>query len=186
MPFNIDPKETTILRGGDELFLDGDTRIRTLAAFHPRKQYEGSMIYRIDEGKDSSLVYATDFEIDHLADGSINPDAGPFITQLEYLLRDADIMLCDGQYTQEEYPKHHGWGHPYMEQMVKIAGRAGVRHLIFTHHDPERSDETTDILGEKMRVLGSPYGMKITMGRQPEKVEGKVTHLSDQSQFKVE
>ncbi len=34
-----------------------------------------------------------------------------------------------------------GWGHSSMEDTLQFASLTGVKHLLFTHHDPMRLDE---------------------------------------------
>jgi ribonuclease BN (tRNA processing enzyme) len=60
------------------------------------------------------------------------------------LARDADILIHDGQYTDEEYKKYKGWGHSTWRQAVELAIRANVKKLIITHHDPDHNDDFLD------------------------------------------
>jgi phosphoribosyl 1,2-cyclic phosphodiesterase len=53
----------------------------------------------------------------------------------------ADLLVHDAQYTPEEYKMKLGWGHSSMEDAIKFASLAGVKHLLLSHHDPYRSDE---------------------------------------------
>ncbi len=52
----------------------------------------------------------------------------------------ADLLLHDAQYTLQEYNDKVGWGHSSMEDTLQFASLTGVKHLLFTHHDPMRSD----------------------------------------------
>jgi ribonuclease BN (tRNA processing enzyme) len=60
------------------------------------------------------------------------------------LARNADLLIHDGQYTDEEYVKHRGWGHSTWRQAVQVAKRAHVKKLIITHHDPDHDDDMLD------------------------------------------
>jgi ribonuclease BN (tRNA processing enzyme) len=54
----------------------------------------------------------------------------------------ADVLVHDCQYTEKEYRAgHHNWGHSFYEQVIPAARNAGVKKLILTHHDPNRTDE---------------------------------------------
>ena len=53
----------------------------------------------------------------------------------------ADILVHDAQYTSEELEQRKGWGHSSYEQVIELARRAQVKHLVMTHHDPEHDDE---------------------------------------------
>ena len=58
--------------------------------------------------------------------------------------RGADLLIADGQYTDEEYLTHVHWGHPRATTMVDLAKSAGVKQLAITHHDPMQTDEKVD------------------------------------------
>lgn len=55
--------------------------------------------------------------------------------------RGADLLIHDAQYTTEELATHKGWGHSSYDQCMELAERAGVKRLVFTHHDPDHDDK---------------------------------------------
>jgi ribonuclease BN (tRNA processing enzyme) len=55
-------------------------------------------------------------------------------------LRGADIVIHDAQYTQDEYPRHIGWGHSSCEHAAETARAAGAGKLVFFHYDPAYTD----------------------------------------------
>ena len=57
---------------------------------------------------------------------------------------EADLLLHDAQYTPQEYNNRFGWGHSSMDDALKFAALAGVKHLLLSHHDPSHSDEQLD------------------------------------------
>ena len=65
-----------------------------------------------------------------------------------HLVRDADVLIYDATYTDEEYyhPKTSkvGWGHSTWEEAVKVALAANVRKLVIFHHDPAHDDDFLD------------------------------------------
>lgn len=61
-------------------------------------------------------------------------------------MRGADLLIADGQYTDEEYPKKRGWGHARSSTVVDLARQAGVAQCAVFHHDPMHSDEMVDEL----------------------------------------
>ena len=79
------------------------------------------------EGK--SLVYATDCEPD-LED----------MAALAAFSKDADLLLFDAQYTEDEYGKRIGFGHATAAVGRKILERSGAKRLLLIHHDPQRTD----------------------------------------------
>jgi phosphoribosyl 1,2-cyclic phosphodiesterase len=71
---------------------------------------------------------------------------------VEFLL-DADVLFLDAQYTDEEYPKHAGWGHGSLTTSVDLAVDAKVRKLLLFHHDPGHDDAMIDKMVETAREL---------------------------------
>jgi phosphoribosyl 1,2-cyclic phosphodiesterase len=62
------------------------------------------------------------------------------------LARDVDVLIHDGQYTDEEYRQRVGWGHSSIAHAVQLADLARVRDLVLIHHDPEHADGLIDDL----------------------------------------
>ncbi|MCB9507893.1 MAG: MBL fold metallo-hydrolase [Myxococcales bacterium] len=54
--------------------------------------------------------------------------------------KDAELLICDAQYSAAEYPNHVGWGHSTNRQAAQLAADAGVSRLVLTHHDPGHDD----------------------------------------------
>ncbi len=91
------------------------------------------------------------------------------------LARDADVLIHDAQYTDEEYPSKVGWGHSPTGYVVDFARAAGARRLVLFHHDPTSDDAKVDVVLERARSLavGSPLavdaayeGMEIVLPAQ--------------------
>ena len=90
----------------------GPARIRASSVTHRGP----TLGYRIDDG-DSSLAYIPDHE----------PALGADLTTLEEdwisgfeLARDASLLIHDGQYSDEEYPEHVGWGHSALSHATHL------------------------------------------------------------------
>ena len=64
-------------------------------------------------------------------------------------MRGADLLIADGQYTDEAYPRHRGWGHPRASTTVDLAIAGEVGELALFHHDPMQSDT---LLEQKIRA----------------------------------
>ena len=62
------------------------------------------------------------------------------------LARDADVLIHDGQYTDEEYGERVGWGHSSIAHAVQLADLARARELVLIHHDPSHADGLIDDL----------------------------------------
>ena len=81
------------------------------------------------------------------------------------LMAESDVLIHDCQYTDDEYPRHVGWGHSSIEQTVSLAEVVGVRHLIPFHHDPGHDD---DWLDQIYAPIVQSDGLLITPAREAE------------------
>jgi ribonuclease BN (tRNA processing enzyme) len=88
--------------------------------------------------------------------------------------RDADVLLHDAQYGDEEYPNYVGWGHSSIEHVVGFANKAAVGQTVLFHHDPYHTDDELEELLEDARrqcadvgddVHLAHEGMEITLDR---------------------
>jgi phosphoribosyl 1,2-cyclic phosphodiesterase len=115
----------------------GGLTIRPFGLNHP----QGASGYRI-EGNGVTIVYATDYEHgDREADDRL----------CEYA-QDANILICDAQYTPAEYETHKGWGHSTWENAVLLAKDARAEHLMLFHHDPIHDDQTMMRISQDARI----------------------------------
>ena len=121
--------------------------------------------YRVTDGV-TALAYIPDHE----------PALGAPLTDLEPewisgydLAKDADLLIHDCQYTDDEYPEHIGWGHSALTDTLTFARRVQARNLLLFHHDPLHSDEFLDDFrdGAKGRwtELGGAAG-QVAMGME--------------------
>jgi ribonuclease BN (tRNA processing enzyme) len=125
--------------------IEGENYKITLAPlYHPN----GCYAYRVDsEGQ--SLVFATDCE--HYED---KPNK-----KLIELCRDADVLVYDSQYTEDEYYglngefSRKGWGHSTMREGLKVAEAANVEKFVLFHHDPTHNDDFIQKLETEARQL---------------------------------
>lgn len=111
----------------------------------------GSVRYRLKCGK-KSIVYATDVELDTMFDVSApSAEDNRLAGQYRKFIRNADLLIADGQYTAEQYaPKRHlKWGHTSIPLLVRLAYEEGVKQLAVFHHDPQNSDSQIDALWGK-------------------------------------
>jgi ribonuclease BN (tRNA processing enzyme) len=69
------------------------------------------------------------------------------------LAENADVLLHDAQYTEEEYLERVGWGHSSVADAVAFARAANVRRLIMFHHDPLHADGDLEDLLDRARIL---------------------------------
>jgi phosphoribosyl 1,2-cyclic phosphodiesterase len=115
----------------------GNLLVRSFPLCHP----QSSQGYRI-EGGGRIVIFATDHE-----HGDPNIDAN-----LREVSRGADVLICDGQYTPDEYESHRGWGHGTWRQAAELAAAAEVGQLVLTHHDPQRDDAALSAIEAQARM----------------------------------
>jgi phosphoribosyl 1,2-cyclic phosphodiesterase len=65
-------------------------------------------------------------------------------------IRGVDLLISDAQYTEEEYPQKTGWGHGTFKKSIDLAKKADIKHIIFTHHEPVRTDQQLDELYQSL------------------------------------
>lgn len=68
----------------------------------------------------------------------------------------ADLLIHDGQYTDDEYAARIGWGHSSIEQTWAFARQAGVRQLVTFHHDPGHGDDQLDRVEADLQARDGP------------------------------
>jgi len=102
----------------------GAVQVETMQGSHPG----GSVVFKLSyQGK--SIVYATDFEHSENAN-----------QRLTAFAQNADLLLYDAQFREEEYGSRKGYGHSTAQKGLKLMERTGVRRMLFIHHDPHCTD----------------------------------------------
>jgi phosphoribosyl 1,2-cyclic phosphodiesterase len=120
--------------------------------------------YRLEGEDGGSLVYISDHE-PALGTGAV--DGPPGWTSGYGLARGADVLIHDAQFTDEEYPRHVGWGHSSVSHALAFAELTGVGCLVPFHHDPDHEDAVLDAiwgdpaLGRAFDILPAREGMEL-------------------------
>ena len=109
--------------------LTPEITVKTAPLDHPGR----ATGYRIEYGGKSIAV---------VTDTAHVPDA-PNNNALK-LMHDADIVIYDAMFTEEEFKDRPDWGHSTWEEGIKLANMAGSKQLVLFHHDPSRTDEEMD------------------------------------------
>ncbi len=127
-----------------------DIIIDALNLSHPG----GCLAFRI-RYKGKSIVYMTDCEIGE-AD----------FERFALFSRDCDLLLCDAQYTDEEYETRKGFGHSTIDMAVMLGEKSYSKKTLLIHHDPYHTDdklrEIEDSLDNKNAFLARA-GMEIVL-----------------------
>ncbi len=155
-----------IFKATETVLHEKNIHISKKALNHPG----GGSAYRIeDEG--TSCCYITDNELEP-----------PYKVNTRYdewvdFCSDVDVLIHDAQYTEDDMPHKHGWGHSLISQVRQLAIDAKVQTLVLFHHDPDRTDaELDEIQTENETYFKQHYdnnksycaaeGMQITLSRQ--------------------
>ena len=85
--------------------------------------------------------------------------------QVQQLGANADLLILDGQYEEEEYygtapdrsDSKQGWGHGTPRACVREAAGCGARRLGITHHDPSHDDRKL----AKMETRARAYNRRL-------------------------
>lgn len=119
-------------RCGETLRPGPEITIETAPLNHPNR----ATGYRIAHGG-CAIAYLTDTE--HVPGA---PDKNVLA-----LARDADLMIYDSTYSDEEYPTHAGRGHSTWQEGLRLADAAGAKRVALFHHHPTRDDDALDAIG---------------------------------------
>ena len=130
-------------------------RIGSLSVLAAPVTHQGPTVgYRIEEGG-RSIVYLPDHEPGlglGLEDRPSDWVSG------HQLAHGADVLLHDAQYSDDEYPRHVGWGHSAIGHVVSFARKAAVGRLVLFHHDPYHPDDELEELVDTARKLWGADG----------------------------
>jgi phosphoribosyl 1,2-cyclic phosphodiesterase len=157
------PCEVSFVDAPDLEWQIGSAKIRAGSVAHRGP----TLGYRVTEG-DTSLAYIPDHE----------PALGAPLETLEDewisgygLANEASLLIHDAQFTNDEYPRHVGWGHSGISDTLAFARRVGAHRLALFHHDPMHEDDmldrfVTEAAEEWMALGGDPSALDIARERQ--------------------
>jgi ribonuclease BN (tRNA processing enzyme) len=69
------------------------------------------------------------------------------------LCHDVDLLVHDGQYTDDEFSTKSDWGHSTAAFAVRVAAESRAKNLVLTHHDPSHDDSDLDRMLSVARSL---------------------------------
>ncbi len=121
---------------------EGDVRVSAMRVRHPSY----TVGYRIEFGG-KSLVFIPDDELK----GDDQARLVDSRKKLVNFIGDADVLIHDSMFTDEEYASKVGWGHSTFRQTLELADEAGVKRLLFFHHAPDREDAELSQIVEQRR-----------------------------------
>ncbi len=125
---------------GAEDFSVGSAKVMARPILH-----NGEMLgFRI-EADGRSLAYLSDHQAP--LDRRSVPEA------VFELCHDVDLLIHDGQYTDDEFAVKTDWGHSTAAYAVHVAAEAGAHRLLLSHHDPAHTDRELDHILHAARRL---------------------------------
>jgi phosphoribosyl 1,2-cyclic phosphodiesterase len=107
--------------------------------------------FRVESGT-SSLAYLPDHE--PALGGPIAQTSRDWISGSS-LAENADVLLHDAQYSNEEYGDKIGWGHSSIGDAIAFARASGAGRLLLFHHDPSHSDDALERMEADAMMLAS-------------------------------
>ncbi len=116
--------------GDQSIQISDRVEVKTISNIHT----DDGLYYKVcSDGK--SISYITDVEVKACEEEQA----------LISFIEDADVLIFDASYTEEEYRNgKKGWGHSTWQMAVEIAKRARVKKLILFHHSDSRTDIAID------------------------------------------
>ena len=105
-------------------FSTGELSIDAIPGNHPG----GCMVFRL-RYRGKTIIYATDYEY----------EARSFARLIDFS-EDADLLLFDAQYTENELIEKAGFGHASAALGMKLMVLSGAKRLLLIHHDPQSHD----------------------------------------------
>jgi phosphoribosyl 1,2-cyclic phosphodiesterase len=132
VPFDIMKANFEFLPRRDKTAI-GSATLSYIPLNHPNGGYGFKLA---EDGR--TFVFLTDNELDFRHEGGLSRE--------EYLglCKDADLLVHDAQYTDQEYESKRGWGHSAFSSATDLAIQAGVGRFGMFHHDPAHSDDEID------------------------------------------
>ena len=111
--------------------------------------------YRLDMPDGVSVVYVTDDELGPTGQYDVGPN---WRERFVKFIGGADLLIHDAMYTPEECTAHAGWGHSSYVEAVELARESGAKRLALFHHEPEHTDDATDVIAEQARDVAARNG----------------------------
>jgi phosphoribosyl 1,2-cyclic phosphodiesterase len=89
------------------------------------------------------------------------------------LAADADVLVHDAQFSEEEYAQRIGWGHSSSADAIAYSKAVGAHRTVLFHHDPGHDDDWLDENERYAKLLAEADGVETSFAR-----EGMVLALS--------
>jgi phosphoribosyl 1,2-cyclic phosphodiesterase len=125
-----------------DTFFIGRMEVTPIVLNHPNQSFG----YRFrEDGR--SFVYMTDNEL------TFRHPAGLDYRDYVDFASNADLLIHDSEYTEEDYRTKKMWGHTEYREALQFAMDAGVKRFGLFHHNQERTDREVDEIVENCRRI---------------------------------
>ncbi len=121
----------------EKSFAIGEIQVETMRGVHP----DGVTLFRLT-GEGKTLVYITDC--------TLTPELLPAVRDFA---AGADLLLCDGQYSPEEFITRSGYGHSEWTTAARLGLDCGVKQMRIIHHDPSHTDPILDDVRRRVEEI---------------------------------
>lgn len=115
----------------------GDVVVETMEGNHPG----GVSLFRITGGG-KSVVCMTDCTV-----------TDENLPKLAEFAKNCDLLLCDGQYSLQEWPGREHFGHSTWEAAARLGAVSGAKMVRILHHDPYRTDDQLDQAARELAAI---------------------------------
>ena len=129
--------------------------------------------YRIEWGS-KAIVILTDIapiEDNHLGHGMCNfnsKDEQHYYQGLVDFCQDADLLLHDTHFNEDNIKGKESWGHSTEIMAVMLALRSRAKTLILGHHAPEDNDRTVSRKLERARRMAESHALEVVVPQEDE------------------
>jgi ribonuclease BN (tRNA processing enzyme) len=136
----------------------GSATISSRTIMHPGP----TVGYRIDDAG-RSLAYLTDHEPSFAKD--LRTVGVRWISGYG-LAHEADVLIHDCQYTEQEYETRKGFGHSSAAHVATFSRRCDVGRVLLYHHDPMHADPDLEDIRERVRELWPDGGDRVDLAAE--------------------
>ncbi len=128
-------------------FSIGSVTVETIEGIHPG----GVTLIKLIHG-DRSVAFVTDCT---LTDAIM-----PTVTEFA---RGCSLLLCDGQYSDEEWESRRSFGHSTWSRAVQLGLACGAEKVRIVHHDPTHTDRMLDAAAGRLAAEHSDCSFAMAM-----------------------
>ena len=117
----------------------GDVTIESMDGVHPG----GVSLFRLTGGGKTVVI---------MTDCTVTEENIPVFAKFA---RDCDLLLCDGQYSRQEWKGREYFGHSTWVAAAQLGAACGAKQVRIIHHDPYRTDAQLDSAARELTEIHS-------------------------------